>query len=120
VFVNLLTNASKYTPEDGQISVKMTTEGNVALVRIEDNGVGIAPEMLPRTFELFTQEEGSRENSHGGVGIGLWLVKNLVVMHGGTVAVRSEGKARGAEFSVRLPLVQGVPIEDDTSAPADE
>jgi PAS domain S-box-containing protein len=116
VFVNLLTNASKYTPEEGEISVKMTTEGDVALVRIEDNGVGIDAQVLPRIFELFTQEETSREKSQGGLGIGLWLVNNLVVMHGGTVAVRSEGKGRGAEFSVRLPLLQGVPIADDAPA----
>jgi two-component system CheB/CheR fusion protein len=104
VFTNLLTNAIKYTPEGGRIWVKATVEGNEAVGGVEDTGVGIAPEMLPRIFEMFTQEEESRYRSEGGLGIGLSLVKDLVTLHGGSVQVRSEGKDKGSEFSVRLPL----------------
>ncbi len=104
VFVNLLNNAIKYTPEGGQIWVKATVEGAEAVVGVEDTGVGISPEMLPRIFDLFTQEEESRYRSDGGLGIGLSLVKSLVTLHGGSVQVRSEGKGKGSEFTVRLPL----------------
>jgi PAS domain S-box-containing protein len=104
VVVNLLTNAVKYTPEGGGIWLKATVEGDEAVVRVEDSGVGISPEMLPRIFELFTQEESSRPRSEGGLGLGLPLVKELVALHGGSVQVRSEGKGRGSEFTVRLPL----------------
>ena len=104
VFVNLIINAAKYTPEGGRIWVKGTTEGDEAVVRIEDTGIGVPPEMLPRIFELFTQAESSRPLSQGGLGIGLSLVKNLVTLHGGTVQVRSEGQGKGSEFTVRLPM----------------
>jgi two-component system CheB/CheR fusion protein len=104
VFVNLLTNAVKYTPEAGTVWLKSTVEGNEAVARVEDTGVGIAEAMLPRIFDLFTQEEESRYRSDGGLGIGLSLVKSLVTLHGGTVQVRSEGRDKGSEFTVRLPL----------------
>jgi two-component system CheB/CheR fusion protein len=103
VFVNLLTNAAKYTPAGGRISVQATLEGDDAVVKVADNGVGIATEMQPRIFELFTQVETSRPLSGGGLGIGLALVKDLVAMHGGSVQVRSEGAGKGSEFTVRLP-----------------
>jgi PAS domain S-box-containing protein len=104
VFVNLLANAIKYTPRGGQIWLKETVEGSEAVVRVEDDGVGISPEVLPRIFELFTQEESSLPLSAGGLGLGLPLVRELVSLHGGTVQVRSEGKDKGSELSVRLPL----------------
>lgn len=107
VFVNLLTNAAKYTPEGGHIWVKGTTEGREAVVHVEDSGVGIPHEMLPRIFELFTQVEASRMESQGGLGIGLSLVKDLVSLHGGSVQVRSDGPGKGSEFTVRLPLRLG-------------
>ena len=107
VFVNLLTNAAKYTPPGGRINVKVSTEDQEAVVRVEDNGVGIAPDMLPRIFDLFTQVEDTRPMSMGGLGIGLSLVKKLVDLHGGTVQVFSEGRGKGAEFTVRLPLPPG-------------
>jgi two-component system CheB/CheR fusion protein len=103
VFVNLLTNAAKYTPPGGRISLQATLEGNEAVVKVTDNGVGIPTEMQPRIFELFTQVETSRALSRGGLGIGLALVKDLVAMHGGSVQVRSEGAGKGSEFTVRLP-----------------
>lgn len=104
VFRNLLDNAVKYTPPGGQIWLKLTVESDEAVVRIEDTGVGIGKEMLPRIFELFTQEESSRAISPGGLGLGLALVRELVTLHGGTVQVRSEGHGQGSEFTVRLPL----------------
>jgi signal transduction histidine kinase len=102
VLVNLLTNAAKYTPEKGEISLRGTTEGDEAVIHVEDTGVGIPHEMLPRIFELFTQMEPNL--SQGGLGIGLALVKELVALHGGSVQVRSDGVGKGSEFTVRLPL----------------
>jgi PAS domain S-box-containing protein len=104
VFVNLLANASKYTPEGGRIWLKETIEGEEAVVRVEDNGIGIGADVLPRIFDLFTQEESSRAMAEGGLGLGLPLVRELVTRHGGTVQVRSEGRGKGSEFTVRLPL----------------
>jgi PAS domain S-box-containing protein len=102
IFFNLLDNSIKYTPEGGHIWLKcLPDEGNV-LVRVEDDGAGISRELLPLIFDLFTQE--APEESGGGYGVGLSLVKDLVEAHGGAVEVRSEGKGRGSEFSVRLPL----------------
>jgi two-component system CheB/CheR fusion protein len=102
VLVNLITNAAKYTPEGGRIWVKATTEGDEAVLHVEDTGVGIPHDMLPRIFDLFTQVE--TPVARGGLGIGLSLVKELVALHGGTVQVRSEGTNKGTEFTVRLPL----------------
>lgn len=104
VVVNLLVNAAKYTPEGGNIWVKVSTEGEDALVKVGDNGVGIPTDMLPRIFDLFTQVESSRALAQGGLGIGLALVKNIVTLHGGSVQVRSDGTGKGSEFAVRLPL----------------
>jgi PAS domain S-box-containing protein len=104
VFVNLIQNAAKYTPEGGRIWIKGATEGPEAVVHVQDSGVGIPHEMLPRIFELFTQVESSRPNSQGGMGIGLSLVKTLVALHGGSVQVQSDGEGKGSEFTVRLPL----------------
>ena len=109
VFVNLFTNASKYTYEGGQIYVKMTTEGEDVVVRVVDSGVGIEPELLPELFQLFTQGESALHQTAGGMGIGLWLVKDLVQKHGGTVGVRSDGKGKGSEFAVRLPVKRTEP-----------
>lgn len=106
VFVNLLHNAAKYTPEEGRIWVKATTEGDDAVVHVEDDGIGIPHDMLPRIFKLFTQVETSRDRSQGGLGIGLSLVRQLVVMHSGSVQVRSDGPGKGCQFTVRLPLAR--------------
>jgi signal transduction histidine kinase len=104
VFVNLLTNAAKYTPPGGRVTASVMIEGTEAAVRFEDNGIGIPHEMLPRIFELFTQVESARSHSRGGLGIGLALVKNLVTLQGGMVQVRSDGPGLGSEFTVRMPL----------------
>jgi PAS domain S-box-containing protein len=102
VFSNLLSNAVKYTPERGAICVEVTIAADEAVVRVSDTGVGIPHDMLPRIFDLFTQVE--TQLSHGGLGIGLALVKDFVALHGGSVQVRSEGVDKGSEFMVRLPL----------------
>lgn len=104
VFVNLITNAVKYTPPGGQIWVKASYEGDEAVIRVEDSGVGLPPEMVPRIFDLFTQVEATRGDSQGGLGVGLALVKNLVELHGGSVQAKSDGPGKGSEFTVRLPL----------------
>ena len=109
VFVNLLTNAAKYTPPRGVIDVTALIEGGEAVVRVSDNGVGIAPDVLPRIFEMFTQAEGASVVAPGGLGIGLALVRDLVRQHGGSVQARSDGLGKGSEFTVRLPLAPPPP-----------
>ena len=104
VVVNLLNNAAKYTDEGGHIWLSLQQEGNEAVLRVRDSGVGIAPELLPHIFDLFTQAERSLDRSQGGLGIGLALVQRLVEMHGGTVAA-SSAVGQGSEFVVRLPVV---------------
>ena len=103
---NMLVNAAKYTPEGGEIRVRPYIDGNTAVVEISDNGIGIAPEFLPRIFELFAQSERGLDRSQGGLGVGLTVCKQIVEMHGGSVAASSEGVNRGATFTVRLPLAQ--------------
>src|SRR5579871_4907705 len=108
VVVNLLTNAAKYTDPGGHIWLTVQQEGDEAVLRVRDTGVGIAPENLPRIFDLFTQAERSLDRSQGGLGIGLALVQRLVEMHGGTVAASST-VGQGSEFVVRLPVVSSPP-----------
>ena len=105
VIVNLLTNAAKYTDDGGSISLSVQQERDEAVIRVRDSGVGIAPELLPHVFDLFTQAERSLARSQGGLGIGLCLVQRLVEMHEGTVAVTST-LGDGSEFTVRLPVMQ--------------
>ena len=107
VLVNLLTNAAKYTHPGGRVIVKASTEDQEAVVRVADNGVGIPHDVLPTIFDLFTQVDDTRPMSRGGLGIGLSLVKQLVTLHGGSVQVLSEGRGKGSEFTVRLPLPPG-------------
>jgi PAS domain S-box-containing protein len=102
---NLLTNAAKYTEANGRIWLNAEQESGRAVLRVRDNGIGIAPDVLPHVFDLFMQVDYAATRSQGGLGIGLTLVKNLVEMHGGTVEARSEGLGRGCEFVVRLPLL---------------
>jgi signal transduction histidine kinase len=102
---NLLNNAVKYTEAGGRIKVTVSREENFVAIRVQDSGVGISPELLPRLFNLFTQAATTSDRAQGGLGIGLALVRKLVEMHGGTVAAHSEGEKRGSEFVVRLPLL---------------
>ncbi|MCY1078266.1 hybrid sensor histidine kinase/response regulator [Archangium lansingense] len=105
VLANLLNNAAKYTDPGGRIVVSAVGEGEQAVVRVRDNGAGIAPNILPKIFDMFVQEGRSLDRSQGGLGLGLAIVRSLVELHGGTVSVHSEGLGRGSEFMVRLPLV---------------
>jgi two-component system CheB/CheR fusion protein len=103
VIVNLLQNAVKFSRDGGTIWVKAALEANEALLRVEDNGLGIAPDALPNIFDLFTQAATDRRTNKG-LGIGLSVVKDLTTLHGGSVQVRSDGLGKGSEFTVRLPL----------------
>jgi PAS domain S-box-containing protein len=103
---NLLHNAAKYTPVGGHIEVSVEREGGLALILVRDDGVGIAPELLPHVFELFTQAEPGLDRAHGGLGIGLALVRTLAEMHGGSAQAHSAGPGRGSAFQVRLPLCE--------------
>ena len=102
IFTNLVENAIKYTPSRGRIWVKATFDDRDAIIHVEDTGKGIAPAMLPRVFDMFTQAD--TEASGGGLGIGLALVRELVRLHGGSVQAVSLGVGMGSEFTVRLPL----------------
>ncbi len=102
---NLLGNALKYTPAGGTIRVTVGPEGAAAVLAVEDSGVGIPPALLPRVFDLFVQGDQALDRSHGGLGIGLTLVRRLVELHGGTIEAWSAGPGRGSRFTVRLPLV---------------
>jgi CheY-like chemotaxis protein/two-component sensor histidine kinase len=104
VVSNLLMNAAKYSGQASRITVAVREEGGAAVLSVRDYGVGIAPELLPRVFDLFVQGENSLARSQGGLGIGLTLVQRLVQMHGGAVAAHSAGPGAGSEFIVRLPL----------------
>ena len=108
VFANLLNNAAKYTNHGGHITVSTRQENGEAVVRVRDNGIGIAPALLSQVFDMFMQVDRSTRRSQGGLGIGLTLVRSLVTMHGGTVEARSEGPGHGSEFIVRLPLLVDV------------
>ncbi len=109
VLANLLHNAMKYTPEGGRITLTVSKAQNQVYITVRDTGIGIAEDQLERVFDLFTQLDDTRERSQGGLGIGLTLVKTLVEMHEGTVLARSEGRGKGSEFTVRLPLLPQMP-----------
>ena len=102
VVVNLLTNAAKYTEDGGAIELSVQQDGLDAVLRVQDTGIGIAPDLLPHIFDLFTQAERSLDRSQGGLGIGLCLVQRLTELHGGTVTAHSV-QGQGSEFVVRLP-----------------
>ncbi len=122
VISNLLTNSAKYTEANGHIWLSATRAGNEVILRVRDDGIGIAPDMLPHVFDLFVQAEHAFTRSQGGLGIGLTLVKNLTQLHGGTVEARSPGLGKGSEFSVRLPLARhdSCALTGNADAPADE
>jgi signal transduction histidine kinase/DNA-binding response OmpR family regulator len=107
VVANLVNNAAKYTNPGGTITVKVERSEEEAIVRVRDTGIGIRPEMLPRVFELFVQEDSANDRTAGGLGIGLTLVKRLVQMHGGEVLAQSDGIGKGSEFIVIVPIALG-------------
>jgi PAS domain S-box-containing protein len=114
VFANLLNNATKYTPRGGRLQLTADIEAGWLVVRVADNGVGIPPDMLPRVFDLFTQVGGSIDNSQGGLGIGLTLVRALVELHQGQVVAESAGAGLGTTMTVRLPLAS---LEPEAAEP---
>lgn len=105
VVANLLNNAAKYTPEGGKIALAIEVEETAVKLSVRDNGMGIAPGLLARVFDLFAQGERTPDRSQGGLGLGLALVKNLVGLHGGTVMACSDGQDRGSIFTITLPLM---------------
>jgi two-component system, chemotaxis family, CheB/CheR fusion protein len=105
VFENLLINAAKYTDEGGLIRIEMVEDGRDVVATVRDNGVGIAPAMAERIFDLFVQDARSVDRSQGGLGIGLSLVRHLVQLHNGTIEAHSEGEGRGSRFVVRMPRI---------------
>jgi CheY-like chemotaxis protein/two-component sensor histidine kinase len=111
VFGNLLTNAGKFTPKRGHITLKAEVQGDTVLVAVEDDGIGLRPESLNAIFDMFSQVDHSVERSTGGLGIGLALVRGLTEMHGGSVRADSAGLGRGSRFSVRLPVLVTPPEE---------
>jgi signal transduction histidine kinase len=115
-YSNLLHNAAKYTERGGQIRITLTATNSLATVTITDTGIGIAPEMLPRIFDMFTQLQAFRDRSQGGFGIGLTLAKRLVELHGGTIEAKSEGPGRGSSFIVRLPIAQTIEVQSGRHA----
>jgi CheY-like chemotaxis protein len=105
VIGNLLTNAALYTDPDGRIDVTAVREGEQIVLRVRDNGAGIAPALLPRLFEMFVQDARGSDRTQGGLGLGLSLVRTLTALHGGTVDAYSAGLGQGSEFTLRLPAL---------------
>lgn len=102
---NLLSNAIKFTPSGGHVSVKLTQDGDVVKLSVRDTGIGISPEFIPHVFERFRQADSSLTRAHGGVGLGLAIVRHLVELHRGSIDVQSDGQGRGALFTVRFPAM---------------
>ena len=105
IVTNLLNNAAKYTEPGGQIALTLSREADQAVLRVRDSGIGITTEMQRNIFDLFVQADHSLDRTHGGLGIGLTLVRSLVELHGGTISVSSSGPGQGSEFTVRIPVI---------------
>jgi PAS domain S-box-containing protein len=121
ILSNLLNNAAKYTPQGGRITLTVSTSGLDARIEVRDDGIGIAPSMLPHVFDLFTQAERTPDRAQGGLGLGLALVRSLAQLHGGRVEAHSEGVGQGSAFTLVLPLAEAAPAaapSADTPAPA--
>src|SRR5262245_2804722 len=116
VVINLLNNAAKYTHDGGMIWVNLQPEGDQVTLRVRDTGVGIAPELLPHIFDLFTQADRSLDRSQGGLGIGLSLTQRLVELHHGEIEAHSAGLGQGSEFIVRLPVLRTSEMETDMTS----
>ena len=113
IFSNLLNNAAKYTESGGLIELDASVEGADAVITVRDNGIGISAELLPRIFEMFSQAASALNRSEGGLGIGLSLVRGLVLLHGGAIDAHSEGLGHGSQFVVTFPLVAEDAVGDD-------
>ncbi|HET9888592.1 MAG TPA: PAS domain S-box protein [bacterium] len=116
---NLLSNAAKYTPDRGKIELSASLEDEMVMICVEDNGIGIRPEMLPHVFEMFDQGDVSLERGYGGLGVGLTLVKRFVEMHGGSVEVFSEGPQKGSAFVLRIPVASEADASEADASEAD-
>src|SRR5690606_7765722 len=110
VLANVVLNATKFTPAGGRIDVRLGVSDERALLEIVDTGIGITPHALDELFEPFVQAHAREEDSRGGLGLGLALVKGLVELHGGEVEARSDGAGRGSTFTVRLPVITAVEV----------
>ncbi|MCS0660725.1 ATP-binding protein [Massilia terrae] len=110
VLSNVLGNAAKYTPDGGHIELEAARDGEQLRLTVRDDGIGMEPELTERVFELFAQAERSSDRSLGGLGLGLALVRNLVELHGGTVACFSGGLGKGSRFDIALPLLEASPL----------
>jgi signal transduction histidine kinase len=117
VMTNLITNAVKFTPRGGRVTVSLARRGDHALIAVRDTGQGIAPELLPHVFERFRQADASMAHRHGGLGLGLAIVEHLVGLHGGEVRAESEGMGRGATFTITLPCEVAPSRARSASAP---
>jgi two-component system CheB/CheR fusion protein len=117
IHANLLANAAKYTNRGGLVVLQLKREGDQAVVRVRDDGVGIRAELMDSIFDLFVQSPQTLDRSQGGLGVGLTLVRALVTMHGGTVSAHSDGESKGSEFVVRLPVADGEAIAAERSSP---
>jgi CheY-like chemotaxis protein len=118
VVSNLLTNAAKYTGPGGHVGVEASRRADRIVLSVRDDGVGISPAMLPRIFDLFAQEDQGSDRSHGGLGLGLTIVKSLVSLHGGTVSGQSEGRGMGSVFTVELPAAGALTVSQAKASPA--
>lgn len=118
IFANILANAARYTPEGGEIMLKLAVADGQAVVSVRDNGVGISSDLLPQVFEIFTQAERSVDRHQGGLGLGLSLVKHLVALLGGKVSAKSDGLGKGSEFTVHLALLADTADEPSAIAAA--
>jgi signal transduction histidine kinase len=118
---NLLSNAIKFTPRDGRVDVRVENLGTDLRIVVSDNGHGIAPAFIPHIFDRFSQADSSPTRAHGGLGLGMAIVRHLVELHGGTVQAESEGENRGAMFTVTLPIrVYEQPVEEPMPMPQQE
>lgn len=113
---NLLSNASKFTPSGGMVGLYVSQNGGFAEIQVNDTGPGVAPDFLPHVFERFRQADGSTTRTHGGLGLGLAIVRHLVELHGGTISVHNSEQGSGAVFTVKLPLPSGeLPLEPESA-----
>ena len=106
VITNLLTNAAKYTPDQGSIELAGRRQGGEIVVQVIDTGLGLPHEMLEEVFEMFTQANRTLDRCQGGLGLGLSLVRQMVQLHGGTISAESPGLGKGSTFTIRLPIIQ--------------
>ena len=117
---NLLSNALKFTPEGGTVTISVSCAESALVLRVEDTGAGIGPQFLPHVFDRFRQEDAATTRAHGGLGLGLSIVRHLVELHGGTVRAESDGEGRGSAFVVELPVAQTPALQKayDGAAPS--